>query len=371
MTLEERIQGLRLRALYRAVELGNASQVCRELGISRSLFYRWKKRFDQYGPEGLHPRRRGCRRGRPSIPPEVLLKAQILIALYSVRSERLFCERLQYDFLFRWFLDLPGVGTAFDATTFTRNGERLLEADLLGEFFREVIEEAHRSRLLSDEHFTVDGTLIEACASMKSFRPRSGDDLPTSGGSNADVDFRGQKRSNATHGSTTDPEAKLFRKGDGKPSQLCYVGHVLMENCNGLCTDALVSQADGRAEPEAALAMVRRSIDASRRRVTLGADKGYDIGEFQVALAEEGVLSHVAQKERVTPVLDRRTTGRSEYKLSQRKRKRVEEIFGWAKTVARMGKTRFRGAMRVGAQFLLAMTAYNLLRIARLKLQSG
>jgi transposase len=310
-------------------------------------------------------------RGRPSIPPEVLLKAQILIALYSVRSERLFCERLQYDFLFRWFLDLAGVGTAFDATTFTKNRERLLEADLFGEFFREVIEDARRSRLLSDEHFTVDGTLIEACASMKSFRPKDGDEPPRKGGSNPEADFKGQKRSNQTHGSTTDPEAKLYRKGDGKPSQLCYIGHVLMENRNGLCTDALVSQANGRAEPEAALAMVKRSVDASRRRVTLGADKGYDIGEFQVTLAEQGVLSHVAQKERVTPVLDRRTTARSGYRMSQRKRKRVEEIFGWAKTVAGMAKTRFRGAMRVGAQFLLAMTAYNLLRIARLQLQSG
>ena len=310
-------------------------------------------------------------RGRPSIPPEMLLKAQILIALYTVRSERLFCERLQYDFLFRWFLDLPGVGTAFDATSFTKNRERLLEADLLGEFFREVIEEARRKRLLSDEHFTVDGTLIEACASMKSFRPKSGDDPPANGGSNPEVDFRGQKRSNQTHSSTTDPEAKLYRKGDGKPSQLCYIGHVLMENRNGLCTDALVSQAKGRAEPEAALTMVRRSVDSSHRRVTLGADKGYDIGDFQVDLAEEGVLSHVAQKDGITPVLDRRTTGRSGYQVSQRKRKRVEEIFGWAKTVAGIGKTRFRGVIRVGAQFLLAMTTYNLVRIARLQLESG
>lgn len=246
-----------------------------------------------------------------------------------------------------------------------------MEADAFGEFFLGVIEQARRSRLLSDEHFTVDGTLIEACASMKSFRPKSDDEPPKKGESNPEVDFRGQKRSNATHSSTTDPEAKLFRKGDGKPSQLCYIGHVLMENRNGLCTDALVSPARGRAEPEAALEMVRRSIDASRRRVTLGADKGYDIGEFQVSLAEEGVVSHVAQKEGITPVLDRRTTGRSGFQLSQSKRKRVEEIFGWAKTIAGMGKTRFRGAMRVGAQFLLAMTAYNLLRMARLQLQSG
>jgi transposase len=310
-------------------------------------------------------------RGRPSIPPEVLLKSQILIALYSVRSERLFCERLQYDFLFRWFLDLPGVGTAFDATTFTKNRARLLDADLFREFFQEVVEEARRRRLLSDEHFTVDGTLIEACASMKSFRPKSGDDPPKSGGSNPEVDFKGQKRNNQTHSSTTDPQAKLYRKGNGQPSQLCYLGHVLMENRNGLCTDALVSQAHGRAEPESALAMVRRSVDALGRRVTLGADKAYDTGEFQVALAEEGVLSHIAQKEGVTPVLDRRTTGRSGYRVSQNKRKRVEEIFGWAKTVAGTGKTRFRGLIRVGVQFLLAMTTYNLVRIARLQLETG
>src|SRR6266545_1069953 len=310
-------------------------------------------------------------RGRPSIPPEVLLKAQILIALYSVRSERLFCERLQYDFLFRWFLDLPGVGTAFDATTFTKNRARLLDADLFREFFLEVVEEARRRRLLSDEHFTVDGTLIEACASMKSFRPKSGDDPPKSGGSNPEVDFKGQKRSNQTHSSTTDPEAKLYRKAAGSPSQLCYIGNVLMENRNGLCLDTLVSQAGGRAERESALAMVRRSVDASRRRVTLGADRAYDSGDFQVALAEEGVLSHVAQLERVIPVLDRRTTGRRGYRLSQRKRKKVEEIFGWAKTVARAGKTRFRGMIRVGVQFLLAMTTYNLVRIARLQLGTG
>lgn len=309
-------------------------------------------------------------RGRPSIPPEVLLKAQVLIALYTVRSERLFCERLQYDFLFRWFLDLTGVGTTFDATTFTKNRTRLLKADLFEEFFREVIEGARQRRLLSDEHFTVDGTLIEANASLKSLRRKDGGDPPEAGGRNTEVDFRGKKRGNATHESTTDPEAKLYRKGNGQPAQLCYIGHVLMENRNGLCTDALVSQARGRAEPEAALEMIRRSTDAMRRR-TLGADKGYDIGEFQVALAEEGVIPHVAQKQGITPLVDGRTTKRPGYRTSQRKRKRIEEIFGWAKTVAGMAKTRFRGALRVGAQFLLAMTVYNLVRIARLELQTG
>jgi len=309
-------------------------------------------------------------RGRPSIPPEMLLKAQILIALYSVRSERLFCERLQYDFLFRWFLDLPGAGTAFDATTFSKNRERLLGVDILREFFGEVVEEARRRQLLSDEHFTVDGTLIEANASMKSFR-KKGDGPPEGGGRNAEVDFRGQKRSNQTHSSRTDPDAKLYRKGNGRPSQLCYLGHVLMENRNGLCTDAVVTQAKGTAEPEAALEMVRRRTDARRRRVTLGADKGYDIGHFQVALAEEGIVPHIAQKPGLAPLVDRRTTGRDGYQTSQRKRKRIEEIFGWAKTVGTLAKTRFRGLARVGAQFTMTLAAYNLVRIARLELATG
>jgi len=331
------------------------------------------KRVADEALQRLEPKLSGIysERGRPSIPPEVLLKAQILIALYTVRSERLFCERLQYDFLFRWFLDLTGVGTTFDATTFTKNRARLLEADLFEEFFREVIETARQRRLLSDEHFTVDGTLIEANASLKSLRRKDGGDPPEAGGRNTEVDFRGKKRGNATHESATDPDARLYRKGHGQPAQLCYIGHVLMENRNGLCTDALVSQAWGRAEPQAALQMVRRSTDAMRRRVTLGADKGYDIGDFQVALAEEGVIPHVAQRQGITPLVDGRTSKRRGYRMSQRKRKRVEEIFGWAKTVAGVAKTRFRGALRVGAQFLLAMTAYNLVRIARLELQTG
>jgi IS5 family transposase len=185
------------------------------------------------------------------------------------------------------------------------------------------------------------------------------------------VDFRGQKRSNQTHSSRTDPDAKLYRKGDGKPSQLCYLGHVLMENRNGLCTDAVVTQAKGTAEPEAALEMVRRRTDARRRRVTLGADKGYDIGHFQVALAEEGIVPHIAQKPGLAPLVDRRTTGRDGYQTSQRKRKRIEEIFGWAKTVGTLAKTRFRGLARVGAQFTMTLAAYNLVRIARLELATG
>jgi transposase len=308
-------------------------------------------------------------RGRPSIPPERLLKAQILIALYTVRSERLFCERLRYDFLFRWFLDLRDATSTFDATTFSKNRERLLEAEVFEEFFAEVVEEARRRRLLSDEHFTVDGTLIEANASLKSFR-KKGDLKPPEGGggSNVEVNFRGEKRRNETHESTTDPESKLYRKGNGQPAQLCYLGHVLMENRNGLCTDVTLTQASGRAEAEAALEMVLRSTEPLQKRVTLGADKGYDRGELHIALVENGVVPHIAQKEGLYPVIDRRTTGRSGYRMSQRKRKRVEEIFGWMKTVGGMAKTRFRGAARVAAQLVMTASAYNLVRMAKMEL---
>ncbi|MFN2604439.1 MAG: IS5 family transposase [Gemmatimonadaceae bacterium] len=322
--------------------------------------------LDRLGPqlEAIY-----AERGRPSIPPEMLLKAQILIALYTVRSERLFCERLRYDFLFRWFLDLRDGSSTFDATTFSKNRERLLEAEIFTEFFREVVEQARGRRLLSDEHFTVDGTLIEANASLKSFRKKDGGKPPEGGGSNVEVNFRGEKRKNDTHESTTDPAAKLYRKGNGQPAQLCYLGHVLMENRNGLCTDATLSQASGRAEPEAALDMVLRATKPLRRRVTLGADKGYDRGEFIISLVENGVVPHIAQIEGIHPLIDRRTTGRTGYQTSQRKRKRVEEIFGWAKTVGGIAKTRFRGAARVAAQFVMTMSAYNLVRMARLEPQ--
>lgn len=307
-----------------------------------------------------------ARCGRPSIPPEVLLKAQVLMALYSVRSERLFCERLRYDLLFRWFLELGIDAESFDATTFTKNRQRILEEDFVFEFFQAVVGQAREMRLLSDEHFTVDGTLIEANASMKSLKPKGGGPKGPPGGRNVAVDFRGQKRSNQTHESTTDPDARLYRKGDGKPAQLCYMGHVLMENRNGLCVDAHVTRATGTAEPEAALLMVQRSTKPSRRRVTLGADKGYDVGEFQVALTEEGIVPHIAQKQRITPLLDGRTVGSRGYKVSQRKRKRVEEIFGWMKTIAGLVKTSFRGLARVAVEVLFGALAYNLRRLANL-----
>jgi hypothetical protein len=232
------------------------------------------------------------------------------------------------------------------------------------------MEEAGNRDLLSDEHFTVDGTLIEANASIKSFR-KKGDDPPEGGGRNVEADFRGQKRNNQTHESRTDPDAKLYRKGDGKPSQICYVGHVLMENRNGLCTDAVVTQPKGTAEPEAALEMVRRITDARERRVTLGADKGYDVADFLVELVEEGIVPHIAQKPDVTPLVDRRTTGRSGYQINQRVRKRVEENFGWVKTVGSMRKTRHRGLARVGWVFLFNVVAYNLVRMRNLSLTAA
>jgi transposase len=303
--------------------------------------------------------------GRPSIAPEKLLRALLLQVLYSVRSERMLMEQLDYNLLFRWFVGLNMDDPIWDTTVFSKNRDRLLEGDVARAFFEKVMDEARRRGLLSDEHFTVDGTLIEANASMKSFR-KKGDDPPKGGGRNAEVDFRGQKRDNQTDESRTDPEAKLYRKGGGKPSQICYMGHVLMENRNGLCTDALVTQANGTAEPEAALEMVRRTTDARQRRVTLGADKGYDVASFQVELVEEGIVPHIAQKADVTPLVDRRTTGRSGYQMSQRVRKRVEEIFGWVKTVGSMRKTRHRGRDRVDWVFQFNMVAYNLVRMRNL-----
>lgn len=310
-------------------------------------------------------------RGRKSVPPEMLLKAQILIALYSVRSERLFCERLQYDFLFRWFLNLPGVGTAFDPTTFSKNRERLLKADLYLDFFTEVVEEARRRRLLSDDHFTVDGTMIEANASLKSFRSRQGGgDPPTSGGRNTEVDFRGEQRKNETHASTTDPDAKLYRRGNGQVAQMSYLGHALMENRHGLCVGATVTEADGWGERCAALELIETV--RGERRITLGADKGYDSRDFVEELRHRNVTPHVARNtSRRRSAIDGRTTRHLGYAVSQIRRKRVEEIFGWMKGTAGKAKTRFRGLRRVAADFLSTMTAYNLIRIARLELATG
>jgi transposase len=308
--------------------------------------------------------------GRPSIPPETLLKACLLIALYSVRSERQFCERLDYDLLFRFFLDMGLEEASFDASTFAKNKERLLKADVARRFFEGVVEQARREKLMSSEHFTVDGTLIEAWASLKSFKKKEGsdDESPPDDPGNPTVNFHGEKRSNATHASTTDPEAKLARKGKGKEARLAYAGHVLMENRHGLIADVSLSQADGYAEREQALKMVRRQKATGIPVSTVGADKGYDTADFVQALREQGVTPHVAQN--ITAHrgsnIDERTVRHPGYAVSQRIRKRVEEIFGWAKTVAGMRKARYRGQRRVGLQMHFVAAAYNLVRMAKL-----
>jgi transposase len=299
--------------------------------------------------------------GRPSIPPEKLMRALLLQVLYTVRSERLLMEQLDYNFLFRWFVGLNIDDPVWDVTVFTKNRERLLVGELAQGFFTAVVEQAGAQGLLSNEHFTVDGTLIEAWAGHKSFK-RKGDDqhTPPDDPGNPSVNFHGERRSNATHQSTTDPEARLARKGPGKEARLCYAGHVQMDNRHGLVVNTRLTQASGIAEPTAALAMAAEI--AGQGRVTLGADKGYDQKELVRALREYRVTPHVAQK--VNSAIDRRSTRHPGYLLSQRRRKRVEEIFGWLKTVAGLRKTRHRGIARVGWTF--AAAAYSLVRMRNL-----
>jgi transposase len=301
--------------------------------------------------------------GRPSIPPEKLLRALLLQVLYTVRSERLLMEQLDYNFLFRWFVGLNIDDPVWDVTVFTKNRERLLVGEVAQGFFNAVVEQAGAQGLLSNEHFTVDGTLIEAWAGHKSFK-RKGDDQPTppDDPSNPSVDFHGERRSNATHQSTTDPEARLARKGPGKEARLCYAGHVQMDNRHGLVVNTRLTQASGKAEPMAALAMAAEI--GGQGRVTLGADKGYDQKELVRALREHRVTPHVAQK--LNSAIDRRSTRHPGYRLSQWRRKRVEEIFGWLKTVAGLRKTRHRGIALVGWTFTFAAAAYNLVRMRNL-----
>jgi transposase len=310
--------------------------------------------------------------GRPSIPPEHLLKGGLLIALYSIRSERQFCERLRYDLLFKWFLDLNITDPAFDASTFSKNRERLMQHDVAGRFFDAVLAEAARHGLLSDEHFTVDGTLLESWASMKSFRPKAGPkddgDAPpaASAGRNPDVDFHGQKRSNASHASTTDPDARLARKGKGKEAKLCLAGHVMMENRHGLAVDVLLTHATGTAEREAALVMLDHR-SGGRHRVTLGADKNYDTQAFVAACRARQVTPHVARNTSGRrSAIDGRTTRHPGYAISQRIRKRVEEIFGWTKTVGGGRKLRYVGLARNQCWAELTTAAYNLVRMVKL-----
>ena len=303
--------------------------------------------------------------GRPSIPPEQLLRALLLQHLYSIRSERLLIEQLDYNLLFRWFVGLGMDEPIWDHTTFSKNRDRLLAGEVALAFFEAVLTEARTHRLLSDEHFTVDGTLLEAWASHKSFRPKDADagDPPDDRG-NPTVNFRGERRTNDTHQSTTDPDARLYKKGVGRPAQLAYLGNVLMENRSGLIVDTRVTPADGYGERDAALVML---ADRRGGRLTLAGDKGYDYPDFVAELRRMTVTPHVAQNTtHRRSAIDRRTTRHPGYGISQRMRKRVEEAFGWMKTIGLLRKLRHRGGPRVAWIFRFAAAAYNLIRIRNL-----
>ena len=302
------------------------------------------------------------RTGRPSVPPERLLKATLLMALYTIRSERMLCEQLGYNLLFKWFLDMAVDEPAFDPTSFGKNRERLLQHDVAGRFFEAVVDQARKAELMSAEHFSVDGTIIEAWASMKSFRPKDDDDSDNNGWS----DFRGRKRSNEPHESKTDPEAKLMRKGKGKEAKLSYCMSVMIENRNGLIAGIDVRQADGYAERTSALAMLD-AAPRSRRR-TLGADAGYDTKDFVAACRQRRVTPHVARNRdpRRQPSIDGRTTGSPGYVISIGKRRISEQVFGWAKTTANFRRTRVRGLTKTRLAATFVAAAYNLLRLARL-----
>jgi transposase len=312
--------------------------------------------------EGLY-----SRVGRPSIPPEKLLRALLLQVLYTVRSERMLMEQLDYNLLFRWFVGLGMDDAVWVPTVFTKNRDRLLEGDIAKQFLTRVLAQAEKLHLLSTEHFTVDGSLIEAWASQKSFqqKERAGDDSAPDDPGNPMVDFHGEKRSNTTHQSTTDPEAQLFKKGKGREAKLSYMGHVLMENRHGLVVDAELTQATGTAEREAALKMLAQIPGSGR--VTVGADKGYDTRDFVAQARDLVVTPHVAQNiSRRKSAINGRTTRHPGYAISQRIRKRVEEVFGWMKTIGLMRKTRYQGVARVGWMFVFAAAAYNLVRMRNL-----
>jgi transposase len=309
--------------------------------------------------------------GRPSIPPEMLLRATLLQAFFSVRSERMLMEQIDYNLLFRWFVGLPIDAEVWHPTVFTHNRDRLLEADVAHEFLAALLALPQVKKLLSSEHFSVDGTLIDAWASMKSFRPKDGSGEPPSPGRNGERNFHNEKRSNETHTSTTDPDARLYRKSDGRESRLCFMGHVLMENRNGLAVGATLTCATGTAEREAALALLnRRPAD---RRITLGADKAYDVTAFVEELRSRQVTPHIAVDGRVSKrgivrrtAVDRRTTRHPGYRVSQICRKRIEEVFGWIKTQAGLAKVKLRGCAKVEAAFTFTVVAYNLIRIPKL-----
>jgi transposase len=303
--------------------------------------------------------------GRPSIPPEKLLRALLLQAFYSVRSERQLMEQLDYNLLFRWFVGLSVDDPVWDVTVFTKNRDRLLQGEIAAKFLRAVLAQPRVKALLSDDHFSVDGTLIQAWASMKSFRPKDGSGDPPAPGRNGERDFHGERRSNETHASTTDPEAKLFRKGRGKEAKLCFLGHLVMENRHGLLVDGRVSEANGTAERDLAQAMLADL--PGRHKITVGGDKGFDTAGFVAALKGLNVTPHVAQNTaNRRSAIDGRTTRHPGYAVSQRIRKQIEEGFGWIKEVALQRRARHRGKAKVGWQFTLAAAAYNLIRLPRL-----
>jgi transposase len=326
--------------------------------------------------------------GRPSIPPERLIRASLLQILFSVRSERQLMEQMNYNLMFRWFVGLGIDDPVWVPTVFTKNRDRLLSTDMSRKVMTAILAHREVAPLLSDEHFSVDGTLVKAWASMKSFQPKADIAPPDDEGSggppgpetapetdlmprntkshrNAEVDFKGEKRSNATHASTTDPDARLYKKSPGTGAMLCFMGHTLMENRNGLVVQGDLTQADGHAERKAALEMIHRHSPGSTRRLTLGADKGYDAAGFVSDLREACVTPHIAQKSRYSAI-DGRTTRHKGYALSQKRRKKIEEPFGWAKTVGGMAQTMYRGVERVRSRFILTMAANNLARIPRL-----
>jgi transposase len=307
-----------------------------------------------------------ARLGRPSIPPEQLLRALLLQAFYSIRSERQLMERLDFDLLFRWFTGLGIDDRVWDASTFSKNRDRLLAGDVAARFLAQLLDRPEVRRLLSSDHFSVDGTLIQAWASTKSFRPKDGgDDEPPTSGRNGSRDFRGERRSNATHASTTDPDALLYRKGPGMEARLCFLGHLLMENRNGLVVDAELTRASGHAERMAALAMLDRLPTTGP--ATLGADRGFDAKDFVAELRERWVTPHVARNTSGRrSAIDGRTTRHPGYALSQKARKRIEEAFGWLKTTAGQARTRYRGLQRVRWSFTFAAAAYNLIRLPKL-----
>ena len=340
--------------------------------------------------------------GRPSIPPERLIRASLLQILFSVRSERQLMEQMDYNLMFRWFVGLGIDDPVWVPTVFTKNRDRLLTTEMSRKVMAAILAHREVAPLLSDEHFSVDGTLVKAWASMKSFQPKADTTLPHDDGPdddgpgdppapdttpdtepsetsaetdtmprntkahrNAEVDFRGEKRSNATHASTTDPDARLYKKSPGTGAMLCFIGHALMENRNGMIVQGDLTQADGHAERKAALDMIHRHSPGSTQQLTLGADKGYDAGGFVSDLRQACVTPHVAQKTRYSAI-DGRTTRHKGYALSQKHRKKIEEAFGWAKTVGGMAQTMYRGVERVRSRFIMTMAANNLARLPRL-----